>query len=66
MRYKYLLIYPDGETEASEDSYATEYLARLYAEDDCAAYAAGADVLDLMGEESDHRSCRYRIYTVND
>lgn len=66
MRYKYLLIYPNGETEASEDSYATEFEAKLYAEDDCAAFSAGADVLDLMGEESDHRSCRYKIYAVNE
>lgn len=67
--YKYILIYPSGEREESEDKYATEQDAEVAAQIDCSNYAAGADVMELMGdrdEDIEWESCDYEIIEVEE
>ena len=62
MAFKYKLIYPDGNTEISDDSYATEEEAEEAALYDCSCFHDGAEVLKLAGREFDDRDLDYEIF----
>lgn len=62
MAFKYKLIYPDGDTEISDDSFTTEGEAEEAALYDCSCFREGAEVLKLAGRDFDDRDLDYEIF----
>ncbi len=69
VKYKYKLIYPDGEEEISDDVFDSEEDAIEAAQYSCSCFRTGGEIMSLMGDRDEdiiEGDCDYEIIEIDD
>ena len=69
MRYTYRIIYPNGETEMADETFATEENAREAALYDCGCFKEGREIMSMMGDRDEdiiEGDCDFDIIEIDD